>query len=101
MKAYRLRPSEAGLRELARRVFGVDVKGPPRFSERQNGEGALTWRMGGTGHTLYLGACRGKAIFSHEWIERDKLGFRRHCCDAERVQVAVLLELEMLEEVEL
>ena len=89
------------MRELARRVFSVDVKGPPRFSERQNGEGALTWRMGGTGHTLYLGACRGKAIFGHEWMERDKLGFRRHCCYAERVQVAVLLELEMLEEVEL
>lgn len=101
MKAYRLRPSEAGLRELARRVFGVDIKDPARFSKQQNGEGALTWRMGGAEHTLYLGACRGQAILSCEWIERDKLGFRRHCCDAERVQVAVLLELEMLEEVEL
>lgn len=101
MKAYRLRPSEAGLRELARRVFGVEVKGPARFLEWQNGEGALTWRVGGTEHALYLGACRGQAILSCEWMERDKLGFRRHCCDAERVQVAVLLELEMLEEVEL
>ncbi len=81
-------------------MLGADVSGPAHFSKRKNGEGTLIWRVGGTEYTLHLGACRGRAIVSCEWMERDKLGFRRSCCDAEPVPVAALLELNMLEGME-
>lgn len=98
LKVYRLRPNEAGLRELARRVFGIDVGAESCFSEQPSGECSLTWRVGGATHILWIGARQGRAVLAHEWMERDRLGFRRHCCTAERVTIAALLEMEMLED---
>lgn len=98
LKVYRLRPNEAGLRELARRVFAIDMGAESCFSEQPSGECSLTWRVGGATHILWIGARQGRAVLGHEWMERDRLGFRRHCCAAEQVTIAALLEMEMLNE---
>ena len=54
--------------------------------------------MNGAGNLKVYRLRPNEAVLAHEWMERDRLGFRRHCCTAERVTIAVLLEMEMLED---